>query len=207
MKELGAIVKQGGDFDLWDLEMRGGLFGAVRSRMALEEHGGGKQLLRFHTRPVVSSMAFILIPLFTILSLFAALDQVWLLAASLVMVVVGIMIHVFLDCAAATAACRQVLLAQDGLKNDDVIIEKAFTVNKKVKKRVALVNLDQWQYNSEHKNGLEKHNGIERRNGILYVNFDRRQNNNHPYNGPERRSGIERRKGVPIDAYQQEQQL
>ena len=207
MKELGAIVKQGGDFDLWDLEMRGGLFGAVRSRMALEEHGGGKQLLRFHTWPVVSSIAFILMPLFAFLSFLAALEQVWMVSASLGIVGVVIMIHVFLDCATATAACRQVLLAQDGLKNDDVIIEKAFTVNEKVKERAALVNLDQWQYSSFHQNGFEEHNGIERRNVILYVNFDRRQNNNRPYNGPERRSGIERRKGVPIDAYQQEQQL
>lgn len=207
MKELGAIVKQGGDFDLWDLEMRGGLFGAVRSRMALEEHGGGKQLLRFHTWPVVSSMAFILIPLFAFLSFLAALEQVWPVSAFLGTVTVGIMIHVFLDCAAATAACRQVLSAQEALKDDDVTIEKAFTMNKKVKERVALVNLDQWQYNSFHQNGLEQPNGIERRNGILYVNFDRRQNNNHPYNGPERRSGMERRKGVPIDAFQKELQL
>jgi hypothetical protein len=117
------------------------------------------------------------------------------------------MIHVFLDCAAATAACRQVLLAQEALKDDDVTIEQAFTMNKKVKERVSLVNLDQWQYNSFHQNGLEQPNGIERRNGILYVNFDRRQNNNRPYNGPERRSGIERRKGVPIDAFQKEQRL
>jgi hypothetical protein len=183
------------------------LFGAVRSRMALEEHGGGKQLLRFNIWPVVCPMAFILIPLFTILSLFAALDQVWLVAASLGIVAVGIMIHVFLDCAAATAACQQVLLAQKRLKDDEVKIEKAFTVNKKVKKRVALVNFEKWQYRSFHQNGFEEQNGIERRNGVLHVNFDRRQNNNHPYNGPERRSGIERRNGFPIDASQKEQRL
>ena len=67
----------------------------------------------------------------------SALEQVWPVSAFLGTVTGGIMIHVFLDCAAATAACRQVLSAQEALKDDDVTIEKAFTMNKKVKERVA----------------------------------------------------------------------
>ena len=83
------------DFDLWDLEIRGGLFGAVRSRMAIEEHGGGKQLVRFYTRAVVFPMGLTLILLFTLLSLLAAMDQVWLVSAFLGVVAVTLMIHVF----------------------------------------------------------------------------------------------------------------
>jgi hypothetical protein len=207
MKELGAIVKQGGDFDLWDLEMRGGLFGAVRSRMALEEHGGGKQLGRFHTWPVVFPMGLTLILLFTLLSLLAAMDQVWLVSAFLGIVALALMIHVFLDCAAATAACRQALLVQEVLKDDDVKTEKPFILNKKVKESVVLVNFDRGQTSYLHHSGPEKRNGVERRNGISYVNFDRRQNNNFHYNGPERRSGIERRNGFPIDASPKEHRL
>ena len=30
---------QGGDYDRWDLEIRGGLLGSLRTRMAIEEHG------------------------------------------------------------------------------------------------------------------------------------------------------------------------
>lgn len=45
-----AIVKQGGDFDHWDLEVRGGFFGATRLQMVVEEHGGGKQLVPFRSK-------------------------------------------------------------------------------------------------------------------------------------------------------------
>src|SRR5205814_174842 len=37
----GAVVQRGGDFDRWDLEVRGGLLGSARMLMAIEEHGGG----------------------------------------------------------------------------------------------------------------------------------------------------------------------
>lgn len=42
----GLVVQRGGATDDWDLELRGGLFGALRARFAVEEHGAGRQLLR-----------------------------------------------------------------------------------------------------------------------------------------------------------------
>ena len=47
----GAPVLRGGDFDRWDLEVRGGLLGSARLIMGIEEFGGGKQLLRYRIRP------------------------------------------------------------------------------------------------------------------------------------------------------------
>ena len=47
----GAVCVKGGDFDRWDLQVHGGVFGAFRVRMAIEEHGGGKQLVRFRAWP------------------------------------------------------------------------------------------------------------------------------------------------------------
>jgi hypothetical protein len=47
----GAFVQRGGDFDRWDLEIRGGLAGSARVSLAIEEHGGGRQLLRWRIRP------------------------------------------------------------------------------------------------------------------------------------------------------------
>ncbi|MEN6484193.1 MAG: glycosyltransferase, partial [Syntrophobacteraceae bacterium] len=41
--EVRTVVLRGGDYDRWDLELRGGLLGCVRVLMAVEEHGGGKQ--------------------------------------------------------------------------------------------------------------------------------------------------------------------
>jgi len=42
----GAVVRPGGEFDRWDLELRGGLLGGARLRMAVEEHAGGHQMVR-----------------------------------------------------------------------------------------------------------------------------------------------------------------
>jgi GT2 family glycosyltransferase len=50
----GATVLRGGDFDRWDMEVRGGLFGAARVLTAVEEHGAGRQLVRARAWPRVS---------------------------------------------------------------------------------------------------------------------------------------------------------
>jgi glycosyltransferase involved in cell wall biosynthesis len=159
----GTVVKGGGDFDRWDLEIRGGLFGAVRSQMAVEEHGAGKQLLRFRTWTIVSPIGLSLILLFAILSILAAIDHVWLVAALLALIVAGLSIRVYQNCAVATGACLQALRDKKTLIKDDARITKKFIMRKKV------------------------------REGNEFVNFDRRQNNKYSYSGPERRSDIERR--------------
>ncbi|HEX7090105.1 MAG TPA: glycosyltransferase [Longimicrobiales bacterium] len=47
LRGAGVPVSRGGAFDDWDLEVWRGRPGAVRLRMAVEEHGHGRQLLRF----------------------------------------------------------------------------------------------------------------------------------------------------------------
>jgi O-antigen biosynthesis protein len=47
----GALVLRGGDFDLWDLEVRGGILGSARLMIGIEEFGGGKQLVRYRIWP------------------------------------------------------------------------------------------------------------------------------------------------------------
>ncbi len=42
LKERGAVVHRGGDFDDWDLQIRGGLLGSARLQIAIEEHGQGR---------------------------------------------------------------------------------------------------------------------------------------------------------------------
>lgn len=53
----GAVIRRGGQFDAWDLEIRGGRMGTARLLMAHEEHGGGRQLVRFRIRPKFSRLA------------------------------------------------------------------------------------------------------------------------------------------------------
>ncbi len=45
------MVRRGGDYDSWDLEIRGGLFGGVRVRTVTENYGCGKHMLRLCSRP------------------------------------------------------------------------------------------------------------------------------------------------------------
>jgi hypothetical protein len=45
------MAHRGGDFDGWDLELRGGLLGSARVLMTVEEHGGGNQYIRIKSRP------------------------------------------------------------------------------------------------------------------------------------------------------------
>jgi GT2 family glycosyltransferase len=46
LRGLGAATRKGGEFERWDLEVRGGILGGARLLMAVEEHGQGMQLVR-----------------------------------------------------------------------------------------------------------------------------------------------------------------
>jgi GT2 family glycosyltransferase len=51
LRGRGAAFLSGRDFDAWDLQIEGGLFGRASVLMVIEEHGKGKQLVRFRFRP------------------------------------------------------------------------------------------------------------------------------------------------------------
>jgi ABC-type nitrate/sulfonate/bicarbonate transport system ATPase subunit len=51
LRNAGLRVGRGGDFDRWDLDVRGGALAGARVQMAVEEHGGGRQQLRFRVVP------------------------------------------------------------------------------------------------------------------------------------------------------------
>src|SRR5437879_1940660 len=51
LRSSGAVVRRGGDYDSWDLEIRGGLFGGVRVSTASENYGRGKYMVRLRSRP------------------------------------------------------------------------------------------------------------------------------------------------------------
>lgn len=71
----GAIVTRGGDYDHWDLRVRGGLLGAVQGEIAVEEHGAGKQLIRLRTRGVVPGLVVIVFLFLLTLTLWASVDR------------------------------------------------------------------------------------------------------------------------------------
>lgn len=62
--KLKSRVQRGGSFDRWDIQARNSIFSISRGLLAVEEHGGGKQLIRFKIWPSPSRMivaAFLLL--------------------------------------------------------------------------------------------------------------------------------------------------
>ena len=51
----GGFVRSGGPFDRWDLDLRTGPLGGVKIRVAVEEHGQGRQLMRARIWPRAST--------------------------------------------------------------------------------------------------------------------------------------------------------
>jgi hypothetical protein len=51
LRAHGADLRRGSAFDEWDMELRSGLLAGARLRVAVEEHGQGKQLLRVRAWP------------------------------------------------------------------------------------------------------------------------------------------------------------
>jgi GT2 family glycosyltransferase len=96
-----VTVLKGGDFDRWDFEVRGGLFGSIRAIAMLEEHGASKQLFRvsawpYAPRPVIGSFL-----IFGCLAIFAAFDQALFAALPLALTAIGIGGIIRADCAKA----------------------------------------------------------------------------------------------------------
>jgi GT2 family glycosyltransferase len=70
-----VIVHRGGDYDRWDLHIKTGLLGGTRARMAIEEHGGGKQLIQCRVWPRFSIIAMTGLAVFGVLGIWSLLDQ------------------------------------------------------------------------------------------------------------------------------------
>jgi glycosyltransferase involved in cell wall biosynthesis len=112
LREGGAVVRSGGDWDRWDLQVRGGLLGAARLRMALEEHGSGHQLMRVRYWPHVCLCGV------GSVSLVAALAAVVLGSGATVAALapgslaLALVVRVLYECGTATATVKRALEAQ-----------------------------------------------------------------------------------------------
>lgn len=108
--EDGAIVQCGGEFDRWDLEVRGGIMGSARILATVEEHGAGKQLFRFRITPKVSfrwSLVLLLLIGITIqtgLDVFFSGGLVIITFSCLMTTVLLLLILMYRECAAPVAS-------------------------------------------------------------------------------------------------------
>jgi O-antigen biosynthesis protein len=110
-----AVVLRGGPYDRWDLAVRAGACGIVRLRMGVEEHGGGRQLLRFRIWPWLFAARF-MSGLFlgaAVLTVAAAFDGAWVATSVLGAATAGMAVRIARQFAAATAAVLDELKAVD----------------------------------------------------------------------------------------------
>jgi O-antigen biosynthesis protein len=77
------VALRGGEFDRWDLELRGGILGAARLVMDVEDHGAGTQLVRVRVWPRFAFAAIALTLAAAGLAFAAASDGAWLVAGLL----------------------------------------------------------------------------------------------------------------------------
>jgi hypothetical protein len=108
LRNSGAIVVRGADFDGWDLEVRGGLFVDARMLMTIEEHGQGRQFVRIKVWPAGSHWVFTAAPFVALVGISAALqlDLSELLLLNLPCVLlIGRMVYEFVSAAGAIFGC------------------------------------------------------------------------------------------------------
>jgi hypothetical protein len=111
LRQLGAVVRTGGDFDGWDIDVRGGLTGSIRVRATVEEHGEGRQFIRIRSWPRVAPSAIAVALAFTLLAVWAAWDGCWTATALLGAASLTTIALCCTDCATATASYLHALKA------------------------------------------------------------------------------------------------
>ena len=103
----GACVLRGAEHDAWDLEIRGGILGAARVLMGLEDHPAGKQLVRLRWWPEVPGRGPVLVLGLAGLTVAAARAGARLAALFLGFGTLLPALHIVEQCMAAMAAIRQ----------------------------------------------------------------------------------------------------
>jgi len=109
LREIRISVQPGGHFDRWDFAIRGGTLGAVRIRMASEEHGGGKQLLRFKCWPRLSPLALAIIAPVSLAAAGALAAGALISGTVLTLGTVAFAFRALQECGAAMAVVRRSL--------------------------------------------------------------------------------------------------
>jgi O-antigen biosynthesis protein len=117
LRDLGAVVRLGGDYDRWDLEVRGGALGETRLRLVIEEHGASKQLIRFRVWPRMSRLAVAAVGLISVLACEAWLDGGHLAAAFIAIGALLVMLRTLWECAASMATAS-VPFEHGGMETD-----------------------------------------------------------------------------------------
>ena len=110
-------VRRGGDFDRWDLEIRGGALGGARLLSVVEEHGQGRQLARFRLRPWIGRRVRWAMVGIALLAGTAGVVGAWGPATLLGVLLGFVALRAAGDCAAATSAAARTLAGIEGVEH------------------------------------------------------------------------------------------
>jgi hypothetical protein len=108
LRARDSVVRRGGDFDRWDLEVRAGTLGRVRLFTATEEHGRGVQVVRYRGRPA-ARLAGVLVAVLGLLAVGAGLDRAWDVCGVLVLFAALVGWRGVQDAGAAAAAVHDAI--------------------------------------------------------------------------------------------------
>jgi GT2 family glycosyltransferase len=104
-----AAVLSGGTFDRWDIQVRAGPLGSARIRLGVEEHGQGKQLLRFRVWPRWSRGGSALAVLFAGCSVLAFGHASLQTVIALALLSFATLVQMARQCGASVALCLRAL--------------------------------------------------------------------------------------------------
>lgn len=102
LERAGTAVSRGGAFDRWDLEVRTGPLAAARLLGTSEEHGAGRQQLRYRVWPRLSWTGPLLVLSFAALSIGAARDHAVFASVVLAVISVLVLVRMLFDAAMAS---------------------------------------------------------------------------------------------------------
>lgn len=109
LRRDGSVVVSGGDWDRWDLQVRGGAIGVARLRLGIEEHGSGCQVVRVRVWPHVPGAGLLAGALVAALAAGSAMTDAWTAAMGLGSLVLVVVARLIFECGAAGATVFRAL--------------------------------------------------------------------------------------------------
>lgn len=103
LRDRGLAVVRGGAFDRWDIQLLAGSLAGGRVLLAVEEHGAGKQLLRYRIWPTFPLGALVSIGLLGVILAFAVERGALRSAAVLAIALLGLIVGMLHEAAASTS--------------------------------------------------------------------------------------------------------
>lgn len=97
----GIPLTRGGDYDPWDFELHAGVMGGARMSLAIEDHSGAAQMIRYRIVPHVRLVFVAAVLVSLLLAILAAADSAWAAALVLAIVAGGLTFAVLRACSRA----------------------------------------------------------------------------------------------------------